>query len=242
MFSFGEERLQLLVEPLLRLRVGLRVAQLDVAVRLDRDAVVRRGAGPRSRARSRSRGGPPGRASTRGPASSRPASRRGTSPPDDLPDHLDVPERELEVVAAEVEVVQPERLLEDGPVLLTGEREHGDAVVEHVVAADLIRAVGEPVRVVVVGRGEEQLRGVRRAAGDDDDVAGEALGLAAALDDDLRDLRSGAVGLELVALAFVRSVTLGCSSAGRTPSTSASDFAWTRHGKPSQVAQRTQWL
>ncbi len=42
------------------------------------------------------------------------------------------------------------------------------------------------------------------------------------------------------ASAFVTSVTLGCSSAGRTASTSASDFACTRQGKPSQVAQRTQ--
>jgi hypothetical protein len=44
------------------------------------------------------------------------------------------------------------------------------------------------------------------------------------------------------ASASVSSVTLGCSSAGRTASTSASDFACTRHGKPSQVAQRTQAL
>jgi hypothetical protein len=42
------------------------------------------------------------------------------------------------------------------------------------------------------------------------------------------------------ALAFLSRVTLGCSSAGRTASTSASDFAWTRQGKPSQVGQRTQ--
>jgi hypothetical protein len=42
----------------------------------------------------------------------------------------------------------------------------------------------------------------------------------------------------LTTFAFVRSVTFGCSRAGRTPSTSASDFACTRHGKPSQVAQR----
>ena len=42
------------------------------------------------------------------------------------------------------------------------------------------------------------------------------------------------------ASAFVSSVTLGCSIAGRTQSTSASDFACTRHGKPSHVAQRTQ--
>jgi hypothetical protein len=44
------------------------------------------------------------------------------------------------------------------------------------------------------------------------------------------------------ASAFVRSVTLGCSSAGRTPSTSASDFACTRHGKPSHSAQRMHVL
>ena len=44
------------------------------------------------------------------------------------------------------------------------------------------------------------------------------------------------------AVAFVSSSTFGCSSAGRTPSTSASDLPWTTHGKPSQFAQRTQWL
>ncbi len=44
----------------------------------------------------------------------------------------------------------------------------------------------------------------------------------------------------LATFAFVSSVTFECSSAGRTPSTSASDFACTRHGKPSQVAQRMQ--
>ena len=46
----------------------------------------------------------------------------------------------------------------------------------------------------------------------------------------------------LVTFEFVSRVTFGCSSAGRTPSTSASDFAWTRHGKPSQVLQRMQRL
>ena len=42
--------------------------------------------------------------------------------------------------------------------------------------------------------------------------------------------------------AFVSSVTFACSSAGRTPRTSASDLACTTHGKPSQVPQRTQRL
>ena len=68
-----------------------------------------------------------------------------------LPDHLDGPEREVEAVATgEVEVVQPERLLEHGRVLLAREREHGLARVEHVVAADLVGPVCEPVRVLVV--------------------------------------------------------------------------------------------
>ena len=52
----------------------------------------------------------------------------------------------------------------------------------------------------------------------------------------------GSFVTSLVTLAFVRSVTFGWSSAGRTPSTSASDFAWTRHGNPSQVAQRMHVL
>ena len=42
--------------------------------------------------------------------------------------------------------------------------------------------------------------------------------------------------------AFLISVTLSCSRAGRTPITSASDLACSGHGKPSQSAQRTQML
>ncbi len=48
--------------------------------------------------------------------------------------------------------------------------------------------------------------------------------------------------VSFVARAFVTSVTLGCFSAGRTPKISASDFAWTSDGKPSQVAQRMHGL
>ena len=44
------------------------------------------------------------------------------------------------------------------------------------------------------------------------------------------------------ALAFVSSSTFGCSSAGRTPSTSASDFPCTAQTNPSQFAQRTHAL
>ena len=68
---------------------------------------------------------------------------------------------------------------------------------EHVVAADLVGAVGEAVRVLVVGRREQQLGRVGGAAGSDDDVRRVALGLAVVLDDDLRDRASRRVRLEL---------------------------------------------
>jgi hypothetical protein len=42
-----------------------------------------------------------------------------------LADHLDAAQRVLVVVAAEVEVVEPERLLEDRRVLILGQRQHG---------------------------------------------------------------------------------------------------------------------
>src|SRR5689334_19548094 len=42
--------------------------------------------------------------------------------------------------------------------------------------------------------------------------------------------------------ASVISVTFGYWSAGSTPSTCASDFAYKRHGKPSQVEQRMHLL
>ena len=74
-----------------------------------------------------------------------------------LADHLDVADRPLVVVGAEVEVVDAERLLEDRVVRLLRQRDDRLAVVEHVVAADLVGAVGEAVRVLVVRRAQQDL-------------------------------------------------------------------------------------
>ena len=84
--------------------------------------------------------------------------------PQRLADHLDVAHRVLEPVHAEIEIVQRERLLEHGRVGFQRDREHRLAVVEHVVAPDLIRAIGEAVGMLVVGRHQQQLGRVRRAA------------------------------------------------------------------------------
>ena len=113
-----------------------------------------------------------------------------------LADHLDVAQRVLEVVAAEVEVVEAERLLEDGRVLLLGQGEHGLAVVEGVVATELIGPVGEAVRVLLGGRGEQQLGRVGRSARDDDDVRAVGLAGALAVDGDLRHGGAARVGVE----------------------------------------------
>ena len=67
--------------------------------------------------------------------------------------------------------------------------------VKHVVPADLVGAVGEPVRVAVGRRCEQERGRVRRSARDDDDVAGVAVGLSVTLHDDCRDGLPGSVGL-----------------------------------------------
>ena len=97
-----------------------------------------------------------------------------------LADHLDVAHRILVVLGGGVEVVEPQRLLVDRVVALGAEGRDRLGVVEHVVAAHLVRPVRQPVRVLVIGRAEQDLGAVGGAGGDDHDVAGVDLTLAAA--------------------------------------------------------------
>jgi hypothetical protein len=113
-----------------------------------------------------------------------------------LADHLHVAERELEVVGAEVEVVEAERLLIRGRVLVAREGEHGRRVVEHVVAADLVRAVGESIRVLVAGGSEQQLGRVGRPAGNSDDVRGVRFPLSCTVQHDLGHRLTACIGVE----------------------------------------------
>ena len=79
-----------------------------------------------------------------------------------LAEHLDVAEGIVELGPAEIEVVQAQRLLIAGRVRLLRDGQHRLAVVEHVVAADLVGAVGEAARVLVVGGREQQAGRVGR--------------------------------------------------------------------------------
>ena len=96
--------------------------------------------------------------------------------------------------------------------------------------------------MVVVGRREQQLGRVGRAAGDDDEVCAKRSVSPPRSTTTSETWFPDPLVSSFTTLVFVSSVTFGCSSAGRTPSTSASDLAWTRHGKPSHVEHRTQWL
>ena len=114
-----------------------------------------------------------------------------------LAEHLDPPEGELPVVGAQVPVVHRQRLLEPRGVGLQRDGHQGDVVVPHVVPTDHSRAVGQPLRVMVAARPQQQGGRVHRAAGDDHDVAGEGGGRSVVQGrDDPRDRASGGVGLE----------------------------------------------
>ena len=152
-----------------------------------------------------------------------------------LADHLDVAQREVVVGRAEVEVVDPERLLEDGRVRFLARAPAPPGCCGTCSCARPDRSRWRGRGVGVARGGEQQLGAVRRAAGDDDDVGSERLVVSPSRSTFTPvTVGPGALVCSLVAWAFVSSVTLGCASAGRTAITSASDFACTRHGKPSQ--------
>ena len=131
------------------------------------------------------------------------------------------------VVGAEVPVVERQRLLEPGRVRLLGHRHQRQVVVPHVVPADDVGAVGQPVRVPVVRRAQQQRGRVDRTAGHHDDVARRAATVVPS-----PSLVTTAVTVRPVASvssrstwALVISATLSCASAGSTQMTWASDFA-----------------
>ena len=97
---------------------------------------------------------------------------------------------------APVIVVDPERLLKARGVGRLGDRDHARVDVGHVVAADHVGGVGQPARVAVRRRAQQQRGRVDGAAGDDDDVGAVALLAPAAVDHDLRDRASAGVGLQ----------------------------------------------
>ena len=110
--------------------------------------------------------------------------------------HLDQAQRILPVIRAEVEVAQRQRLLEHGVVRLLQQRHHDRHVVPHVVAPDLVRAVGQPVRMRVARGAQQQQGGAQRAAGDHHDVGRILLELVVADHMHAADAAAGGVRLQ----------------------------------------------
>ena len=148
-----------------------------------------------------------------------------------LADHLDAAERVLEALdARRIIIVEPERLLVLGRVRLLSTSPARLAVVEHVVAPDLVGAVGQSARGALARRVEQQRGRVGRPAGDDDDASAVMSRFSpSALDEHLRTVVPAALVFSS-SPGVASSVTFGCSSAGCTAITSASDLACTRHG------------
>ena len=86
--------------------------------------------------------------------------------------HLDQAERIVPVIGPEVEIADRQRLLKHRVVGFAHQRHQDGLVVTHVVAAHLARAVGQTVRMFVVGGAQQQQRRRQRAASDNDDIGG----------------------------------------------------------------------
>src|SRR5262249_17769152 len=91
----------------------------------------------------------------------------------ELPYEGDVPHRVRELVVAEVEVVDRERLLKDGRVWNPRDGQQHRVDVAHVVTADDVRGISETARMTIGGGAQQQRRRIDRAAGRHDDVGAE---------------------------------------------------------------------
>src|SRR3989475_340849 len=116
--------------------------------------------------------------------------------PVELPDKGDVAHRELPLLRAEVEIVQRECLLEDRRVGTLGEGHEHRVDMAHVVAPHDVRAVGQALRVLVIGRAQQERRRVDGAGRHDDDVGRIRLGGALTLDDHPLHVTARGTGLE----------------------------------------------
>ena len=119
-----------------------------------------------------------------------------------LADHLDVAHRVLETLHTKVKVVQPERLLELGRVGFFRDGKHRHAVVEHIVAPDLVGAIGKPIGMLVIGGLQQEYGRIGRTSRDYDDVSLVGFGLPIALDHHSGHRGAACVGREFDNLAI----------------------------------------
>ncbi len=114
-----------------------------------------------------------------------------------LADHLDVAHRVLETLHAKVKVIQPKCFLELGRVGFFRDSKYCHTVVVHIVAPDLVGAIGKPIGMLVIGGHQQQLGRIGRTSRDDDDITLVGLCLPIALDHHSGHRGAACVGREL---------------------------------------------
>src|SRR6516162_48748 len=111
-------------------------------------------------------------------------------------EHLDMTERVVPIIRAEVEIIERECFLEHGGVGLLRNREEGRVVVAHVVTSDDSRVVRQSVRMLVIGRAQQQQGRVDCATGEHHDFGGILLRVPLPLDVNRRNGAAGRIGLQ----------------------------------------------
>ncbi len=111
-------------------------------------------------------------------------------------EHLDVAQRKFIIRRAQIKIIDRQCFLEPGRIFTPGKRDQRDGVVKHVMPSDQVRTVGQTARMFCAGGQQQQPGGVGRAAGDDDEAAGEFLALSGAFDDHPGDFASAGAGFK----------------------------------------------
>ena len=115
-----------------------------------------------------------------------------------LSDHLNVSERKIPIVRAEIEVIQSQGLLKPGGIRCPGHGHQHRVVVPHVVSPDKARGIGQSRGVIRIRRSEHEQGRRQCSARDHDDIRSIANALLAANDLDPADSPAAVVRGEFV--------------------------------------------
>ena len=159
-----------------------------------------------------------------------------------LAHHLNITGGIVEAFHPEVKIIQGNRLLEHGGVWFLRDCQHRLAVMEHIITPHLVRPFASPLGCLSLADISSSLA-VLAAPQETTTMSPWIVSVLPSTSTmtSVTDVPPEFV-LSLSARALRSKVTFGNWSAGRMPMTSASDFACTRQGNPSQVWQRIQVL
>ncbi|MCG3163383.1 MAG: hypothetical protein JMDDDDMK_04780 [Acidobacteria bacterium] len=158
--------LQLRLQPLVRFQIVGRVREDNVALTVDGDAIVRIGQVFGSQPEIERM---PGHQIQREAGGDGRRARRERHAVE-LADERDVAHREFPILRSEIEIVQAERLLKRRRVRAFRNGKQHRIDVAHVMPPDRVAGIGQPARMFVARRTQQQRRRIDRAARNRDDA------------------------------------------------------------------------